>query len=172
LANTSNDPIVRVLLEILEDYKKHEHRPTRAKILIPLIEYAIALFASDLFFKERGEWFLYQIIKRSPEMQFHDCFIDPERWYPLTRNNGSTQGTEGDFYKIENDPNAAPIEQEYIRWYGIDPMADLTDIPEEVKQRIIAENVKWVKENAASYFVAVQNDPSIIQREIERISKE
>ena len=55
LNNTSNDPIVRVLLEILEDYKQHEHRPTRAKILIPLIEYAIALFASDLFFKERGE---------------------------------------------------------------------------------------------------------------------
>ena len=104
-------------------------------------------------------------------MQFHDCFIDPARWYPLTRNCGPVQGEEGCFYKIENDPNAAPIEQEYINWYGINPMADMTDISEELKQKVIAENIKWVKDNAAAYYAAYTNDPELLQKEIARLEK-
>jgi len=151
LKNSCGDPNIKVLLEILEDYKKNEHRPTRAKILVPLIEYAIALYASDLFYRERGEWFMYQLISRSNKMVFASCFIDPNNWYPKTRNQGPVQGEEGIHYKIENDPKVQPIEQDYLQWYGIDVMKDVEDIDPELVKRIVAENVQWMKDNATPF---------------------
>jgi hypothetical protein len=139
IKNSCNDPNVKIFLEILEEYKQYEKRPTRAKVLIPLIEYAIGLYASDLFFRERGEWFIYRLFQRSPEMKFFDFFVDPAKWYPHTRD------INGHYMALENDPNKPPIEQEYIEWYGIDPTKDLIDIPEELKQRIIKENRDWVE---------------------------
>lgn len=167
LQNTCNDPNVRVMLEILEEYKTHEHRPTRAKILIPLIEYAIALYASDLFFRERGEWFLYRLSQRSKEMKFHTCFVDPKCWYPLTRNDYG-QGEDGNAFKLENDPNKKPIEQEYIEWYGIDPLQDMTDIPEDQKKKIIAQQLEWVKNNAPADYARFTGDSSALEKEIEK----
>ena len=146
LKNSCDDPNVKIFLEILEEYKTHEHRPTRAKILIPLIEYAISLFASDLFFRERGEWFLYRLVQRSGEMKFHEVFVVPENWYPRrTHSYIVFAGGNTDWEKIENDPNKAPIEQEYKQWYGIDPLDDLIDIPVELQKKIIEENRAWMK---------------------------
>ena len=150
LKNSCNDPNTRVLLEILEEYKTVEHRPTRAKILVPLIEYAIALYASDLFYRERGEWFMYKLITKSQEMRFCGNFIDPKGWYPLTRNC-DVQGVEGNFYKSENDPNVPPIEQDYINWYGIDPTKDVEDIDPELMKRIIKENQEWMKNSGETF---------------------
>jgi hypothetical protein len=155
--NTCNDPSVKALLEILDEYKKNEHRPTRAKMLVPLIEYAIGLYASDLFFRERGSWFITQIIKRQKE--FGICFIpqfaEPNNWYPMTRNvtvdeNGvpvkgpGIQGKDGYFYKLENDPNVQPIEDDYKQYYGIDVNADTIEIPEEIRKKTIKENREWM----------------------------
>lgn len=148
LRNSCGDPNVKVLLEILDEYKKNEHRPTRAKVLVPLIEYAIALYASDLFYRERGEWFMYQFIKRSGEMRFCSVFIDPKQWYPLTRNL-SEGGT--DYYKVENDPNAKTIEQEYLEWYGLDVTKDLDDIDPELVKRIISENRSWMEKQGIEF---------------------
>lgn len=157
-ANTCRDPSVTAMLEILEEYKKHEHRPSRAKMLIPLIEYAIGLYASDLFFRERGSWFITQIIMR--QQAFGICFIpqfaDPNNWYPMTRNitvdehgniihGPGVQGKEGYFYKMENDPNAPSIEEEYKQWYGIDINGEQVKIPQEVRERIIQEGIEWMK---------------------------
>jgi hypothetical protein len=115
--NTCGNPNVKVLLEILEEYKKLEHRPSRLGVLVPIIEYAIGLYASDLFYTERGEWFLYQICKRSKELQFNACFVNPQYWYPNMRATPET-------FKAENDPNAPDINHEYITWYGVDPTVD------------------------------------------------
>ena len=152
IKNSCKDPNVKTLLDILEEYKKVEHRPTRAKVLIPLIEYAIALFASDLFYKERGEWFLYQILIRHSQFRLNKFFVDPKYWYPLTRNDG------GYWLKTENDPNVPPIEQEYLVWYGIDVMKDTIDIPEETRKRIVAENIAWMKENAPQAYYQFTGD--------------
>lgn len=148
LKNSCNDPNVKVLLAILEEYKKVEHRPTRAKVLIPLIEYAIALYASDLFYRERGEWFMFQLIRHSPEMRFTSVFIDPNNWYPKTRNiMRNPDGTiAGDLNDAEQDPNAPPIEQEYLKWYGIDVTKDVDDLDPELVKRIVSENRKWMED--------------------------
>lgn len=60
--NSTKDPNVAVFMEILADYQKLEHRPSRSRILTPIIEYAIGLYASDLFYRERGEWFIEQLL--------------------------------------------------------------------------------------------------------------
>jgi hypothetical protein len=149
--NTCNDPSVRALLEILEEYKRVEHRPSRAKILVPLIEYAIGLYASDLFFRERGAWFISQIIKRNQDFRvcFVPSFADPNNWYPLTRNSG-VQGTEGNFYKIENDPDNQPnIDEEYKLWYGVDVNDDSFEVPLEERQRIIRDGQERIKNELA-----------------------
>lgn len=153
LKNSCGDPNVAVLLEILEEYKKNEHRPTRAKVLVPLIEYAIALYASDLFYRERGEWFMFQLVSKSNRMVFASCFVDPNNWYPKTRhltpsNAGGTPteyncGTN--YYKLENDPNVKPIEQDYLDWYGLDVTKDIEDIDPELVKRIVKENQDWMK---------------------------
>jgi hypothetical protein len=147
LKNTCNDPSVKALLEILEEYKKNEHRPTRAKMLVPLIEYAIGLYASDLFFRERGSWFITQVIKRQQE--FSVCFIpmfaDPQYWYPLTRNCNQVQGTEGAHYKIENDPNVQSVEDDYRQWYNIDVNGDTITINAEDRDRVIRDNQEYMK---------------------------
>jgi hypothetical protein len=109
--NSTNDPNVRVLLGILEDYKKLEHRPSRTKVIVPIIEYAIALYASDLFYRERGEWFLVQLLERSTDMRFHRCFADPQNWYPNARATPET------FAEEQKCPD---IVDEYKKWYGVD----------------------------------------------------
>jgi hypothetical protein len=158
LKNTCNDPSVKALLEILEEYKKNEHRPTRAKMIVPLIEYAIGLYASDLFFRERGSWYITQIIKRQQE--FSICFIpmfaDPNNWYPMTRNitvdeNGEIvpgagiQGKEGYFYKQENDPNVQSVEDDYRQWYNIDIDGDTINISIEDRERVIKQGQEYMK---------------------------
>lgn len=147
--NSCNDPNIVVLKEILEEYKKNEHRPTRAKVIVPLIEYAIGLYASDLFYRERGEWFMYQLIKRSDRMRFGSVFIDPEQWYPKSRRlvRDKKGNITTDHYAEENSPNAMPIEQEYMIWYNIDATKDFEDISPELKAQIIAENQQYMKDN-------------------------
>ena len=148
LKNSCNDPNVRVLLEIIAEYERVEHRPTRSKVLIPLLKYAVALYASDLFYRERGEWFMFQLIRRSNEMRFAGVFVNPDNWYPKTRNlqKDSEGNVTHDFYKSENDPNAIPIEQEYMAWYGIDVTKDIGDIDPELRAKIIRENQQWMKD--------------------------
>lgn len=156
--NTCKDPSVTALLEILEEYKRVEHRPTRAKVLIPLLEYAIGLYASDLFFKERGAWFIHKIIERQQDFQICHIqpFADPNQWYPMTRNitvdeNGvpvqgaGIQGTEGYFYKVENSPDCPTIEDDYKAWYGIDLNGNTIEVPQEIRERIIKQNQEWIK---------------------------
>jgi hypothetical protein len=147
LKNTCGDPSVTALLGILEDYKKSEKRPTRAKMLVPLIEYAIGLYASDLFFRERGSWFITQIIKRQKE--FGVCFLpqfaDPNGWYPNTRNLGGVVGPEGNYYKLEQDPNVQPIEEDYKQWYGVDVEAETIEIDPKEKERVIKHDQEWMK---------------------------
>lgn len=152
--NSSHDPNVAVLMKILEDYKKSEHRPSRAKLLVPIIEYAIGLYASDLFYRERGEWFMYQLINHAHEMSFAEVFIKPENWYPMTRNSVGS-GKEGDLYKWENLPNAPTIEEEYNLWYGVDPTDDNCVISYDMKkkQELIAAQQKWVEENCCDQWV-------------------
>jgi len=109
--NTCNDPNVATLLSILEDYKKLEHRPSRARVLAPIIEYAIGLYASDLFYRERGEWFLLQILSRADKFRLYQCFADPEQWYPKKRT--SQVG-------YDNEQKCPDITDEYKEWYGVD----------------------------------------------------
>ena len=144
--NSCNDPSVKSLLDILAEYKRVERRPSRAKVLMPLIEYAIGLYASDLFFRERGSWFINQIIKNKEN--FAVCtipmFADPKNWYPNTRNNTGI-GEEGDLYKMENRPDAPSIEQEYMQWYGVDVAG--VSIPKEEKERVIKAGQEWLRMN-------------------------
>lgn len=121
IANKSKNPNVELLLEILEEYKKVEHRPSRAKVIIPIIEYAIALYASDLFYVERGEWFIYQVCLRTHRFQFHECFVNPDNWYPLKRKDA--------------DPGTAEISDEYQTWYGINPNDENSIISYDMKRR-------------------------------------
>lgn len=153
LKNSCNDPNVKVLIEIIEDYKQAEHRPSRAKILIPLMEYAVALYASDLFYRERGEWFMFQLIRRSPSMRFTSVFIDPNNWYPKTRNimRNPDGSIAGDLNDLEQDPNAPTVEQEYMKWYGIDVTKDIEDLDPELRNRIISENQKWLKDSGLKF---------------------
>jgi hypothetical protein len=147
--NTCKDPSVNALLEILAEYKRVEKRPSRAKVLIPLLEYAIGLYASDLFFKERGAWFITQILNRRSD--FEICYIpqfaNPDYWYPNTRNSGDVQGKEGNFYKMENDPdNPQIIEDEYKKWYGVDVNgSELDRIPRENREAAIKAGQEYMK---------------------------
>lgn len=125
LANSSNNPNVAVLLEILEEYKKVEKRPSRAKVLVPLFEYAISLYASDLFYVERGEWLIYQLCANRHRFRFHTCFVEPQNWYPAGRGNNSYD------YEMNNTP---VIENEYSEWYGIDPTDDNSVISYDMKK--------------------------------------
>lgn len=127
--NTHKNPNVAILLEILEEYKKNEHRPSRSKLLVPLIEYAIGLYASDLFYVERGEWFLYQICKRTDQFQFQECFVDPDNWYPKGRATPA-------LYERENLPTAPDINEEYRTWYGVDPTDDNCVISYDMKKKM------------------------------------
>lgn len=147
-ANTCNDPSVKALLDILEQYKRVEHRPSRAKVLIPLIEYAIGLYASDLFFRERGAWFITQILNRKEA--FHVCYLpmfaNPDNWYPMTRNN-TGRGEDGDLYKWENLPDAPTIEEEYKLWYGVDVTQDDLELSPERREKMIKENLEWMRQH-------------------------
>ena len=148
LKNSCNDPSVEALKDILEEYKRVEHRPSRAKVLVPLIEYAIGLYASDLFFRERGAWFINEIIKKRDK--FVVCtipmFADPNNWYPLKRNHVG-EGEYGNLYKMENAPDAPSIEEEYLDWYGVDVTKDNMELPLEAKEKMINEALEWVKQN-------------------------
>jgi hypothetical protein len=134
-ANTSKNPNVAVLLEILEEYKQQEHRPSRAKLLTPIIEYAIGLYASDLFYVERGEWFLYKICSNAHRFTFHSCFVDPSNWYPRRRYAGID----------EEAPDAPSIEEEYKLWYGVDPIDDNCFISYDMsrKEDLIRQQNEW-----------------------------
>ena len=164
--NTCKDPNVKVLMEILEEYKRQEHRPNRAAVLIPLIEYAIGLYASDLFFRERGEWFMYELVKRSPQMQFHDVFIYPSHWYPMTRNANHKYGEEGDMYQDENRPDKPPVEQEYMLWYGLDPTKDMTDIPDEIREKVIRDNRAWIERHDPALHFELTGDSSVLLKAV------
>jgi len=147
LRNSCNDPSVKALLYILEEYKTAEHRPARAKILVTLFEYAIGLYASDLFFRERGAWLISQIIKR--QGQFGVCKIpmfQPENWYPMGRNN-TGRGESGDLYQWENKPDAPSIEEEYALWYGVDVTGETINIDQSNKERIIKGQREWMEAN-------------------------
>lgn len=138
--NTTNDPNVKALLGIVEDYKKLEHRPSRARVLVPLLEYAIGLYASDLFWRERGEWFLVQLMTRCGEFKFHDCFFKPENWYPVGRAQS----------EAEYESTQPSIEEEYKKWYGIDPTDEKSIISYDMSfiHKMIEENREWCKENS------------------------
>lgn len=133
LKNRCNDPAIAALLEILEEYKKSEPRPSRARVIIPIIEYAISLMANDLFFKERGYWWIHQIIKRHASFR-HCAYFPPHTWYPNMRPGG------------EEIPDVK-IEDQYQDWYHINVMKDLDEMPEDLKEKIIAENREWMKQN-------------------------
>jgi hypothetical protein len=144
-ANSTKDPNVAVLLEILADYKKLEHRPSRAKILVPILEYAIALFASDIFYRERGEWFIEQMFQKSDRFVFHNCFTNPDNWYPVSRAHISEQ---------EYEKTKPTIEEEYIKWYGVDPRKencvisyDMMKMQELIRSQneILKRNEEWAK---------------------------
>lgn len=153
LKNSCKDPNVKALLEIIDEYQKVEHRPTRAKVLVPLLKYAVALYASDLFYRERGEWFMFQLIRRSPQMRFNGIFIDPNHWYPKSRNimRNEDGSVAGDLYEMEQDPKAKTPEQEYLEWYGIDVTKDIDDLPDEVKDKIIQDNIEWMKQSGLKF---------------------
>ena len=158
LRNSCNDPSVAALLDILEEYKKNERRPARAKILIPLIEYAIGLYASDLFFRERGSWFISEIIRRRED--FRICSIPtfrPENWYPMTRNN-TGKGEDGDLYKVENAPDYPTIEEEYKLWYGVDVTDDQIVIDEEKKAKLIKDQREWMEQNGLGDICRIMVD--------------
>jgi hypothetical protein len=148
LRNSCKDPSVAALLEILEEFKACEKRPSRKKIIVALFEYAIGLYASDLFFRERGSWLINQIIKRRSAFRICDSaiFSDPDNWYPMKRNNTGT-GENGDLYQMENRPDAPSIEEEYMTWYGIDVTGDGIVIPEELKQKTIRESQECMRQN-------------------------
>lgn len=152
-ANTSKNPNVAILLEIVEEYKKHEHRPSRAKVLVPILEYAIGLYASDLFYVERGEWFLYQICKRTNDFQFHSCFINPDNWYPKAR-------ARPDMFEAENAPDAPDINQEYVKWYGVDPT---------VENCVISYDMKKKEELITSQKAAYEQNRLWAKAELEKI---
>jgi hypothetical protein len=145
LKNSCGDPSVKAMLEILEEYKANEKRPSRAKLILPIIEYAIGLYASDLFYRERGSWFIRRIIEKQKEFEVCKIFRDPSCWYPNTRNSSVEQGPEGNFYKIENDPNAPTIEEEYKTWYNVD--INTIEVTPEQKAKIISENQEWVRKS-------------------------
>jgi hypothetical protein len=151
--NSTKDPNVAVLMEILADYQKLEHRPSRSKILTPIIEYAIGLYASDLFYRERGEWFLEQILLRSDRFQFSGCFTDPKNWYPVSRSSLGEQ---------EYEMNKPTIEEEYIKWYGVDPRKEECVISYDMKnmeQMIAAQNDLYKQHQiGAEEFIKKQNE--------------
>ena len=144
--NTCGDPSVEALNDILNEYKRVEKRPSRAKVLIPLLEYAIGLYASDLFFRERGAWFINEIIKKRDK--FAVCtipmFADPQNWYPNTRNN-TGKGKDGDLYKWENLPNAPSIEEEYKTWYNVDVSQDNLELPPGEREALIRGQCEALK---------------------------
>jgi len=127
--NSCNDPNTKVLLSILEEYKKVEKRPSRGKILIPLLEYAIGLYASDFFFRERGEWFLLKIIQKSPQLRFTPI-ADPNNWYPNKRYDG--ENLDGD------------INDDYRKWYGVDPEKDSFKMDSEREKELIESQKEHV----------------------------
>jgi len=124
LQNEANDPAIGALLDILTEYKALEPRESRANVFIPIIEYAIALMVNSLFFKKRGYWWIHQIIKRHADFRY--CA----------------------FYTLDEqpEPERKSIEQEYKDWYHIDIQADLDSIPEDLKQKLIAEGIEWVNQ--------------------------
>jgi hypothetical protein len=143
--NSCNDPNVKVMLDILEEYKRVEHRPSRLYVVVPIVEYAIGLYASDLFWRERGEWWLTQIINRAPEMRFYTCFCDPENWYPKRRATPET---------FNEEQKCPDINDEYSKWYGItnveNPVISYDMMQEMIRQqRELYEkesNAKWAEE--------------------------
>jgi hypothetical protein len=146
LQNSCGDPSVEALNDIIAELKRVEKRPSRAKVLIPLFEYAVGLYASDLFFRERGAWLINEIIKKRD--RFAVCtipmFADPQNWYPNTRNN-TGKGKDGDLYKWENLPNAPTIEEEYKLWYNVDVTQDNLELPQEAREEMIKGNLEWLK---------------------------
>jgi len=126
--NTAGNPNVKILMGVLEEYKKSENRTSRLGVLAPIIEYAIGLYASDLFYTERGEWFLYQICKRANEFQFHESFVNPQYWYPNTR-------ATPEMWDAEKSASAGDINQEYRTWYGVDPTDDNCVISYDMKKK-------------------------------------
>jgi hypothetical protein len=86
-------------------------------------------------------------------MRFGSCFIDPNQWYPKTRN--LVYDKEGnlhmDFMKTENDPNAKTIEEEYMIWYGIDATKDIEDFDPKLRAEIIEQNKQWMKEQGIKF---------------------
>jgi hypothetical protein len=141
--NSCNDPSVAALLRILEKYKQSEHRPNRAKILVPLFEYFIGLYASDLFYRERGSWLICELIKSQQDFEVCKIFDDPKTWYPMTRNSEG-HGVDGNFYKEEND-NPKDIRDEYAIWYDIDITKEQFDVPEERKAVLVAAGIEELK---------------------------
>jgi hypothetical protein len=152
--NSTKDPNVAVLMGILADYQKFEHRPSRSKVLTPIIEYAIGLYASDLFYRERGEWFLEQILLRSDELVFHKCFTDPSNWYPMARNSTSEEFC-GNLYVWENLPDAPDINEEYRLWYGVDPTDDKCVISYDITRM---NDLIRLQNDAQNDFIKRQNE--------------
>lgn len=135
--NSCGDPSVKALLEILEEYKKVEHRPSRAAMLVPIIEYAIALYASDLFFRERGSWFICRIIDNAESFKVCRAF-KPDIWYPARCTSKSL---------VEYEKTSPSIEKEYRDWYYVDVNGDTIEIPDEIRQRVIEESRERMKAN-------------------------
>lgn len=133
LKNAEKDPAITALLEILEEYKAAEPRSNRKDVVVAFAEAGISLMANDLFWKERGYWFIHQIIKR--HASFRQCaYFPPHTWYPNMRKTGG-------------DTCEKPIDEEYQDWYHIDLQAELDAIPDDLQEKIIAEGVAWLQEN-------------------------
>lgn len=111
---------VKILLEILEDYKQNEPRPNRADIIVPLLETIIGYYQNDLFWRERIERGLFLICANSRRFVFHKRFIDPENWYPRGRRFSNPEHPEEGIDWLEQELKAPPIEDEYLAWYGVD----------------------------------------------------
>jgi hypothetical protein len=142
--NSCGDPSVKALTEILEEYKESEHRPNRGDILYSVMEYAIGLYASDLFYRERGSWLINRIIERRQDFLICQVFKDPNQWYPMTRNH-TGQGVEGDLYKEENN-NPPDINKEYAIWYDIDIEGEQFECPEERMKSLIQQGLDEINQ--------------------------
>ncbi|CAK0771300.1 hypothetical protein CCP3SC15_420022 [Gammaproteobacteria bacterium] len=142
MKNSCNDPLVAAMIRILDRYKVVETRPSRKKIVVPLLEYGIGLM-NDLFWRERITWFIWQIRKETNDTMFPEIFLDPNNWFPAGRGTTTEQK--------EYEARGIPIEDEYRDWYGVDVVGDIDGIPQEQEAQIISDGVMWVKQNDQRY---------------------
>jgi hypothetical protein len=106
---------------ILEDYKKYETRNTRGELMIDMLEYAIALYQHDMFYRERFDWFLFEVLKKQGNLKLNMIFLNPNNWFPKGRGHESQK-----IYNSGTCPGVCKPDmvREYKDWYGVDITKD------------------------------------------------